>query len=510
MGTAGANLQFAAIDTRDAAPTWKVLIADDEPEVHSVTRLVLGNFRFADRKLEFLSAHSAAEARRLLEQHPDIAVLLLDVVMESEQAGLALVRAIREELGNSFVRIVLRTGQAGQAPEQEVIAAYDINDYKEKTELTASRLATTMYSALRAYRDMRAIEAHKIGLENVIRSSARIFAQRDTRDFANAVLDQLVDLVGLERGALYCTVDRNRAASIPERFRIAATSGDYRRLQHDDAEAALPPSIVTAMRNAYRDKHHQFASDHYVLHFIDSHQTESLLFVGEAWNLSPLDFKLVELFCTNVSIAFDNLHLHEELLSSQQEMVYLLAGAAETRSQETAKHVHRVGMLAEMLGIASGLPAEFCENLRFAAPLHDIGKIGIPDTVLNKPGPHNAEEADIMRTHAELGARLLGQSKRPVLRLAAEIAASHHENWDGSGYPRGLSGPAIPISGRITMVADVFDALGSRRCYKEPWEPERIRAYMLEHRGTKFDPVLIDHLLERWSDALALRDELPD
>ena len=509
MGRADDNPQFGSIEVRDTAPTWKVLVADDEPEVHDVTRLVLGSFRFADRRLEFLSAYSASEARALLEQHPDIAVLLLDVVMESEQAGLALVRSIREDLGNPFVRIVLRTGQAGQAPEQEVIAAYDINDYKEKTELTASRLATTMYSALRAYRDMRAIEAHRIGLENVIRSSAQIFARRNSREFANAVLDQLVELVGLERGALYCTIDRRREAQ-PEHFRITATSGEYRALQHDNADEALPPAIAATLHNAYRDKRHQFDRDHYVLHFIDSHQTESLLFVGETWHLSPLDYKLVELFCTNVSIAFDNLHLNDELLSSQLEMVYLLAGAAETRSQETANHVHRVGLLAEMLGQAMELPPSDSEILRYAAPLHDIGKIGIPDTILNKPGPHTAEEAVVMRTHAELGARLLGNSQRPVLRLAAEIAASHHENWDGSGYPKGLAGEDIPIGGRITMVADVFDALGSKRCYKDPWTPERIRAFMLEQRGTKFDPNVVDRLFERWDDAMALRDNLPD
>ncbi len=508
MGKEPQGPPLSPLAMREAAATWKVLIADDEPEVHDVTRLVLGNFRFADRPLEFLSAYSAAQARQLLMDHPDIAVVLLDVVMESEQAGLTLVRTIREELGNAFVRIVLRTGQAGQAPEQEVVATYDINDYKDKTELTASRLTTTLYAALRAYRDMRAIEAHKVGLENVIRSSARIFAQHDTREFANAVLEQLTALVGLERGALYCTVDRDGTSG--EHFHIAATSGDYRRLQHDDAATALPPAIVNAMRDAYRDKSHHFDRDHYVLHFTDSQQAESLLFVGEAWNLSALDFKLIELFCTNVSIAFDNLHLHEELLTSQQEMVYLLAGAAETRSQETARHVHRVGCLAQLFGRALGLPHKYCELLRHAAPLHDIGKIGIPDTILNKRGAHTSEEAAIMRTHAALGAQLLGQSRQPVLQLAAEIAASHHENWDGSGYPHGLVGPAIPLGGRITMVADVFDALGSERCYKQAWEPARIRGYMLEQRGKKFAPDVVDCLMDHWDAALALRRELPD
>ncbi|HEX3125067.1 MAG TPA: HD domain-containing phosphohydrolase, partial [Rhodanobacteraceae bacterium] len=112
--------------------------------------------------------------------------------------------------------------------------------------------------------------------------------------------------------------------------------------------------------------------------------------------------------------------------------------------------------------------------------------------------------------HAELGARLLGDSRRPVLRLAAEIARNHHENWDGSGYPAGLSAEAIPISGRVTMVADVFDALGSRRCYKEPWATEDIRAYMLDERGRKFDPALIDRLMAKWDEALKVREKLPD
>ena len=126
---------------------WKVLIADDEPEVHEVTRLVLGGFRFEERPLSFLSAYSAAEAFELIRAQPDIAVLLLDVVMETEHAGLEIVRRIRQELGNHRVRIVLRTGQPGQAPEQHVISSYDINDYKEKPELTAARFQTTLFVA---------------------------------------------------------------------------------------------------------------------------------------------------------------------------------------------------------------------------------------------------------------------------------------------------------------------------------------------------------------------------
>ncbi|HZW51959.1 MAG TPA: HD domain-containing phosphohydrolase, partial [Rudaea sp.] len=192
------------------------------------------------------------------------------------------------------------------------------------------------------------------------------------------------------------------------------------------------------------------------------------------------------------------------------EMVHLLAGAAETRSWETAAHVKRVGMIAELLGQFYGLDEKTTNALRTASPLHDIGKVGIPDAVLNKPGAHTPEEMTIMRTHAELGARLLSMSQRPLLQLAAEIAMTHHENWDGTGYPRGLSGEAIPIGGRITMLADVFDALGSRRCYKEPWSAEDIRAFIVEQSGVKFEPRLVELLFENWDRVQSVRGQLPD
>ena len=490
-------------------PPWTVLVVDDEPEMHAVTKLALRNFRFADRHLNFLTAYTAAEAEKLLRENSDIAVMLLDVVMETDRAGLDLVRTVREHLGNQFVRIVLRTGQPGQAPEQQVIAAYDINDYKEKTELTAQKLATTMFAALRSYRDMRTIEANRRGLERVIGASAYIFSHEHSQRFASTVLEQLTDLLGPGRGALYCKVTREGAA-LPAHFPVAGATGTYRHMVDRNADEKLPPHIVASLRNALLSRHHVFADDHYVLHISDERGAQTLLYVGESWNLSDLDHRLLEVFCTNVAIAFENLHLNDELFDSQLEMIHLLAGAAETRSYETANHVKRVGLIAELLGQLYGMDEKTTEALRLAAPMHDIGKIGIPDAILNKPGAHTAEETRIMRTHAELGARLLSHSKRPLLKLAAEIALSHHENWDGSGYPNGLRGEAIPLGGRITMLADVFDALGSRRCYKEPWPLDDIRAFIVEQNGKKFEPRLVELLFDNWDRVQAMRGDLPD
>ncbi|HET9484381.1 MAG TPA: DUF3369 domain-containing protein [Xanthomonadales bacterium] len=495
---------------RRAAPApWKLLIVDDEPEVHQVTRLVLSSFRFEQRPIEFLSAHSAEQARAMLRDQPDIAVMLLDVVMETDQAGLDLVHYVREELRNHFIRIVLRTGQPGHAPEHEVIANYDINDYKEKTELTAQKLSTTLYSALRAYRDMMTIDASKRGLERVINASAFIFSQQQSHEFASAVLSQLANLVGMERGALYCKI-ASPDAQKPEHFTVAAATGDYERYIDGNAEERLPSHIVASLVDAYDGKRHVFRDDHYVLHFVDSRHSESLLYVGEAWKLDELDFRLVEVFCTNVSIAFENLHLNRELNDAQLETICVLAGAAESRSRETANHVKRVGLVAEFLARQCGLTEREAEALRFAAPLHDIGKLGIPDSILNKPGKHTPEESIVMRTHAELGYQMLAGARQPLLNLAAEIALTHHENWDGSGYPRGLSGKDIPIGGRIAMLADVYDALGSRRCYKEPWPAEDIRVFIQQQRGIKFDPQLVDILFGQWEKAEAVRRLLPD
>ncbi len=168
---------------------WKLLVVDDDEEIHSVTTLTLANFEFEGRRLEFLHADSGAEAREILARHPDIAMVLLDVIMETDDAGLEVARYIREELGNRFVRIVLRTGQPGQAPERRVITGYDINDYKEKTELTSTKLYTVVYTGLRAYRDMVDLDRTRSALEAKVAALERAYT--DMEAFSHAASHDL-------------------------------------------------------------------------------------------------------------------------------------------------------------------------------------------------------------------------------------------------------------------------------------------------------------------------------
>lgn len=503
-----AVLQQADLSGQPPIESWKVMIVDDDEAVHQVTQLVLGDFRFEDRPLEFLHAYSGREAYDMVQKHPDTALMLLDVVMETDQAGLELVRQIREQLRNHLVRIILRTGEPGQAPEEKVIVDFDINGYKEKTELTAQRLFTTVYSALRSYRDITIIERNKRGLEKVIESTAYIFGHENSRDFASAVLEQVASLLRMDNGVMYCRPSVADDGQVS--FEVAAATGHYIKHLPGDLSQPLPERIVDLLSESHATSKNLYRDEHCVLNFEDSAHRESLFYVGHVTRLSEWEQRLVELFCTNVNIALENVRLNTELQETQSEIVYLLADAVETRSQETGNHVKRVSKLARMLARHYGCDEKHAQMVELAAPLHDVGKIGIPDSILNKAGKHNAEEWEIMKTHAIIGYELLRQSKRPAIRMAAQICRDHHENWDGSGYPRGLSRDEISLEGRLVAVADVFDALGSKRCYKEPWEPAEIRRHMEAQIGKKFEPRLVEILFDNWDEALELRIQYPD
>ena len=202
--------------------------------------------------------------------------------------------------------------------------------------------------------------------------------------------------------------------------------------------------------------------------------------------------------------------LNEEIEDTQKEVVFTMGAIGESRSKETGNHVKRVAQYSKLLALYYGLSEEEAELLKQASPMHDIGKVAIPDAILNKPGRFDEEERRVMDTHAKLGYEMLKNSHRPLLQLAATVAYEHHEKWDGSGYPRKLQGEDIHIAGRITAVADVFDALGSDRVYKKAWDDERIFNLFKEERGKHFDPKLIDIFFDNLDEFLKVREQFKD
>lgn len=202
--------------------------------------------------------------------------------------------------------------------------------------------------------------------------------------------------------------------------------------------------------------------------------------------------------------------LNEELEQTQREVVFTMGAIGETRSKETGNHVKRVAEYSCVLALAYGLNSEQAELLKQASPMHDIGKVAIPDAILNKPGRLTASEFEVMKTHAAIGHDMLRHSNRALLRAAATVALQHHEKFDGSGYPASLAGEQIHIFGRITAIADVFDALGSSRVYKPAWQDSEIFALFREQRGRHFDPRLVDLFFENLDRLLAIRCEFSD
>ncbi|MFA9238878.1 MAG: HD domain-containing phosphohydrolase [Candidatus Paceibacteria bacterium] len=206
----------------------------------------------------------------------------------------------------------------------------------------------------------------------------------------------------------------------------------------------------------------------------------------------------------------DIYNLKQEIVETQKEVVFTMGAISETRSKETGKHVKRVAEYSRVFGKYCNLSEEEIELLVDASPMHDIGKIAIPDNILHKTGKLNDEEFQIMRTHAEIGYTMLNHSSRPLLKTAAIIALEHHERWDGNGYPNYLKGEEIAIEGRITAIADVFDALGSQRCYKKSWKDEDIFEYLKKEKGKQFDPNLVDIFFEHIDEFLLIREEFID
>jgi response regulator RpfG family c-di-GMP phosphodiesterase len=199
-----------------------------------------------------------------------------------------------------------------------------------------------------------------------------------------------------------------------------------------------------------------------------------------------------------------------ELRAREQETILLLCRASEYRDPETGAHIQRMAHYSCLIAAELGMSADEQAFILNAAPMHDIGKVGTPDHILLKPGRLNPEELVIMRQHAVIGYNILKSSEAAMLQLAAEIAYAHHERWDGSGYPNGLAGDAIPLVGRIVAVADVFDALTSVRPYKQAWSLDDARSFLVENSGTHFDPQCVDALLRRWPAVLEIRERFRD
>jgi signal transduction histidine kinase len=298
----------------DQGRRWKVIVIDDDHAVHDGTRFALYDYTLNGQGLEIISAFSAADGREVMRQHSDAAVVLLDVVMENDVAGLDLVDYIRTQLKNETVRIILRTGQPGQAPERRVIIDYDINDYKAKTELTADKLFTTLTAALRSYQQLQKLVETRRGLEIIIDAASTLFDFRSMQRLAEGVLTQIASLLNVDCAGIL--VLREGEAE-REGFAVLAGSGCYR--QYAGAQQ-LEAELHRLVQEAFSRRRHEFQPRRSVLYVKTGSGREVVVLLESTRHLSDTDRSLVEVFCSRLSIAFDNVILYEELQAANARL----------------------------------------------------------------------------------------------------------------------------------------------------------------------------------------------
>ena len=514
------DLDFLSKESSNQEPSikgfYKILITDDEEDVHVITKMIFKNFVLDDKALSFLDAYSAEEAQIILKEHDDIAVILLDVVMEETDSGLKVVEYLRKTLDNKKTRIILRTGQPGQAPEESLIRDYDINDYKLKTELTKQKLYTTMYSCLRSYRDIMLIQKTKEAFEKMVIISENLFKQNSLEDFLNSIFEQLVLFQYSDNNSLFVCEEscqstdgfiyrKQRSAHV-----IVAATGKYKPYVGFGLEAVQAlEDIQEDIRNIQENGRSVVKLEKGFVFFNKGNNgIRNYVYIETDNDL--YDYNLIELFLSSYSLALDNFHLNQLMASSQESIMFILSETIEQHFEENSNHVRRVSALMHLLGEKSGLSRMECETLRVASVLHDIGKIGIPDDILKKPGKLTTEEFETIKSHCLTGYNILKNAQQDTFIVAAEIAYYHHEKFDGSGYPKGYIGNEIPLYARMMAIVDVFDALVHRRCYKDAFPVSEALEMMKRERGRHFDPELLDLFLSNINLVLNAIEDLKD
>lgn len=470
---------------------WKILIADDEKDVHTLSKLVLSSLTFDDRHLEILEAYNGREVKKILIENPDCALILLDVVMDSDSEGLSLVKWIREQNDNQLIRIILRTGQPGDVPEKDLIINYDIDGYKEKTELTDQKLFTSVYTALRSFKDLKSLEDNKKALEDIIHSSTMLFSSNNFHEFIYRSMYHLTPLVTKRE---FETISTLAFEFVDTEFKPIWGSGEF--CDFTDVSQILELEEWSVLDSCAQGKSISFSKNMCGLPIIISDGRFFIFFLKQKQDFTIPDNYLLEIYLRNIEVGLEKTLLTDEIEETQKEIIYTLGDVVESRSEDTGSHVKRVGDMSYKLGKLYGFSENECELLKTSSPMHDIGKISIPESVLNKKEPLTQEEKDLMKTHTTKGYEILKGSKRKIIKSAAIIALQHHERWDGSGYPMGLEGEHIHPFARITTVVDIFDALFHERVYKKAWPVSEIVEFYKEEAGRIFDPYLAELFLE--------------
>lgn len=296
--------------------TWQVLIVDDDPEIHSVTQLALSDLVVLGRRLEYLHAYSGKDACQLIEANPDIVLVLLDVVMETDDAGLHVIKHVRDTLGRKDIRIVLRTGQPGYAPEESVIKEYDINDYKTKTELTRRKLVTTVFAAIRSFQQIATVNNNRIGLEKIVSGATELSSKLSLLSYSESVLSQLKILISDDISAVFCARGQgiiNNADDLS--FYVLAQVGYEDNLINQKVDALHDDQASKQVKGCFLQQEHTYLNGSLNL-YVAKGDYRAVIHVKLVNPLTDIQTQLLDVFLTGVAVGYENVHLFQKLTNA--------------------------------------------------------------------------------------------------------------------------------------------------------------------------------------------------
>ena len=505
------------------AKTDKILVVDDEAVIRELMCVIL-----EDEGFHVKCAPNGRAALELLQENDDFVVLFTDIMMP-EMDGLELIREAAKS-NPSLVSIVM-TGYATMETARDAVKA-GAYDYVLKP-FNLSEIKMAVENALERRR-LSNENARLKDISDLFDISENIAAVHDEQSLLECILNAALERVSAKRGSIVIVSNDGKrlevacSMDLPKIYtgKILDLDGTISGLVASNMEPLLIENIkdhpkIAAMsldltgnsfvsvplerKTSVTEENNTFATPcQRVLAVLNVTEKES----GAPFSES--DLKILSIIANHAASALENVHLIRDIEEGQREILFRLGDIVETRSRETGNHVKRVAEYCKLLASKCGLSRSDIEILALAAPLHDVGKVGIPDAVLNKPGKLTSDELDIIKTHSTMGYDMLRASTGPVLQAAALIAHQHHEKFNGTGYPQGLKGKDIHIYGRITGIADVFDALGVERIYKKAWGLEKILGLFKEERGEHFDPELTDVFFDHLDAIITIRDAFPE
>ena len=501
----------------------RILVVDDEVVIRELLTDIL-----SDEGFEVQSAPNGRIALETLRASDEFVALFTDIMMP-EMDGIELIRETRK-LAPSVVCIVM-TGYATLDTARAAVkeGAYD---YVLKP-FNLSEIKLAVNNALERRR-LTTENARLLEITELFNISETIASIRDEHRLLDFVLRAALARVGAKRGSIMLVSDDGRQLSVASSFGVpnswkGATVDMANSISGWVAENVRPLLVTDIqkspefVRMSQQLKGHSFISVPLErkstplgdpgVHDSSRPQVLAVLNVTEkerAGQFSEGDLKILSIVANHAAAALENVRLLKDIEDAQREIVFTLGEIVETRSRETGNHVKRVAEYSKLLARKCGLGIEESEIIRLASPLHDVGKVGIPDAILNKPGKLTPEEFEVIKTHTMIGYDMLKPAKGRVLQSAAIIALHHHERFDGRGYPQGRKGKEIHVYGRIVGIADVFDALGVERVYKPAWELDRILGYFREERSRQFDPEIVDVFFANLEEVLSIRDAFPE